>query len=180
MSALLLLLQEPAAERAMSPFDINTGLILWTVGIFVILMAILWRFAWPTILKSVVDREQRIQRQLDEAEKARVEAQKLLEEHKKMLAQGRAEAQEIIAKAKSVAQKEREILIAKTHEEQEQILVRARREIEGEKDKAIQDLRREAVDLSMAAASRLLEKNLTGDANRKLVTEYLASIEKRS
>jgi F-type H+-transporting ATPase subunit b len=179
MPALLVLLQEPA-QKAMSPFDINTGLILWTVGIFGILLAILWRFAWPAILKSVEDREHRIQRQLDEAEKARAEAQKLLEEHKKMLAQGRADAQEIIAKAKSVAQKERDALLAKTHEEQEQILVRARREIEGEKEKAIQALRREAVDLSIAAASKLLEKNLTGDANRKLVTEYLASIEKRS
>ena len=75
-----------------------------------------------------------------------------------------------------MAQKEREALIAKGHEEQERLLERARREIADERDKAIQALRREAVDLSIAAASRLVETNLDSDANRRLVSEYLATL----
>ena len=70
------------------------------------------------------------------------------------------------------------MLLEKTREEQDLMLERARNEIQGEKERAVQALRREAVDLSIAAASRLIEKNLTGDANKKLVADYLAGIEK--
>jgi F-type H+-transporting ATPase subunit b len=173
----LLVLQE-AAEKVATPFDINGGVIIWTVGIFLVLLGLLWWLGWPQILKMVEEREIRIQKALDEAEKARAEAQQLLEEHKKLVAQSRADAQEILGKAKSAAQKEREQLLEKTREEQDLMLERARNEIQGEKEKAVQALRREAVDLSIAAASRLIEKNLTGDANRKLVADYLAGIEK--
>jgi F-type H+-transporting ATPase subunit b len=173
----LFVLQE-ATERVASPFDINGGVIIWTVGIFLVLLAGLWWLGWPKILQMVEEREHRIQQQLDEAEKARAEAQKLLEEHKRIVAQSRADAQEILGKAKSAAQKEREVLLEKTREEQDLMLERARNEITAEKEKAVQALRREAVDLSIAAASKLIEKNLTGDANRKLVADYISGIEK--
>ena len=179
---LLLLLQEHGAApqggeaHVATPFDINAGLIFWTIGIFVILMALLWRFAWPAIVGSVEERERKIQKQLDEAAQARTEAQELLEQHKKLIAGARAEAQDLVAKAKSAAQKERDALIAKGHEEQQRLLDRARKEIGDERDKAIQALRHEAVDLSIAAASRLVEANLDSDANRRLVTEYLAAL----
>ena len=70
----------------------------------------------------------------------------------------------------------RSALIAKGHEEQERLLERARREIAEERDQAIQALRREAVELSIAAASRVVEENLDSEANRRLVTDYLASL----
>ena len=75
-----------------------------------------------------------------------------------------------------MSQKERETLLAKAREEYDALLNRARKDIDAEKDKAIQALRREAVDLSIAAASRVIEANLDTDANRKLVTEFLESI----
>jgi F-type H+-transporting ATPase subunit b len=177
MPRLLLLLQE-AHEGGGSPFDINPGLIIWTVVIFVILLALLWRLAWPTLVRTVEEREQRIAKQLADAEAANLAAQKLLEEHRAALAQARNEAQELITKAKSVAQKEREALVAKAHEEQEQMLERARREITVERDKAVAALRRETVELAIAAAQRLVEANLDSDANRRLVTDYLASLER--
>lgn len=181
MTGVLLALQEGGGEaKAMSPFDINTGLIFWTLLVFILLLALLWRFAWPTILKSVEEREQRIQKQLDEAERARVAAAQLLEEHRRLVATARTEAQELVAKAKALAQKEREGLLAKAREEQDQLIERARRDIESEKDKAILALRKEAVDLSIAAASRLIEKNLDTAANKQLVLEYLKSIEQRA
>src|ERR1043166_2699685 len=153
-------------EGEFTPFSINTGLIFWTVAVFAILLALLWRFGWPALLKTVEDRERRIQQQLEEAERARAEAARLLEEHKRTIAGAKAEAQEIVARAKAVADKERETL-----------LVRARHEIDAEKEKAIVALRREAVDLSIAAASKLLEAQLDSETNRKLVTEYLAQLE---
>lgn len=159
-----------------TPFDINAGLMLWTLIVFGILLVLLWRFAWPAILGSVEERERKIAKQLADAQAANAEAQKLLEEHKAAIAGARGEAQDILAKAKSLAQKEREALVAKGHEEQERMLERARKEIGAERDKAIQELRREAVELSIAAASKLVETNLDSDANRRLVTEYLAGL----
>jgi F-type H+-transporting ATPase subunit b len=172
------LLQEAAHEAGGGggPFSINPGLIIWTLVVFGILLVLLWRFAFPAILKSVEERERRIQKQLEEAERANAEAQRLLEEHKKQLAAARAEAQDILTKAKTVAQKEREALLAKAREEYESLLVRARKDINAEKEKALQELRREAVELSIAAASRVIEANLDTEANRRLVTEFLESL----
>ena len=179
---LTLLLQhgEGGATETPTPFDINTGVIFWTVLIFGILMVLLWRFAWPSILKSVEERERRIQKQLEDAARANAEAQRLLEEHKKTIAGARTEAQDMIAKAKAVAQKERELLLAKAREEYEALLQRARKDIEAEKEKAIVALRREAVELSIAAAAKVIEANLDTEANRRLVTEYLATLDQES
>lgn len=180
MTVLLALLQEGAhgtgGQAPAGPFSINPGLIIWTLVVFGILLVLLWRFAFPAIVKSVEERERRIQKQLEDAEKANAEAQRLLEEHRKQIAAARTEAQEILAKAKTVSQKEREVLLAKAREEYDALLVRARRDIDTEKEKAIQALRREAVELSIAAASRVIEANLDTEANRHLVTEFLESL----
>ena len=179
MLGVLSLLQEAAHEAGGGgPFSINPGLIIWTLVVFGILMVLLWRLAWPTILKSVEERERRIQKQLEDAEKANAEAQRLLEEHKKAIAAARAEGQEILAKSKTVAQKERELLLAKAREEYEALLARARKDIDAEKEKALVALRREAVELSIAAAAKVIDANLDTEANRRLVTDYLATLDK--
>jgi len=179
----LLLLQEAheaggAAPTGGGPFSINPGLIIWTLVVFGILLFLLWRYGFPYLVKTVEERERRIQKQLEDAEKANAEAQRLLEEHRKQIAAARNEAQDILAKAKTVAQKERETLLAKAREEYEALLNRARKDIDAEKDKAILELRREAVELSIAAASRVIEANLDTEANRRLVTEFLESLGK--
>lgn len=187
MILLLTLLQEGAhgAQQAQaheagggSPFDINPGLIIWTLVVFGILLVLLWRLAFPAIVRSVEERERRIQKQLEDAEKANAEAQRLLEEHKKQIAAARNEAQDILTKAKTVSQKERETLLARAREEYDALLGRARKDIDAEKEKAIQALRREAVELSIAAASRVIEANLDTEANRRLVSEFLESLAK--
>ena len=176
---LLLLLQEvhgAGGPPPSGPFTINPGLIIWTLVVFGILLAAAWRWGYPELLKMVEERERRIQKLVDDAEKANAEAQRLLDEHKKQIAAAHNQAQEILAKAKTVSQKERDVLLAKAREEYDALLNRARKDIDAEKEKAIQALRREAVDLSIAAASRVIEANLDTDANRKLVTEFLDSI----
>jgi F-type H+-transporting ATPase subunit b len=176
MILFLSLIQE--AEHVASPFDINGGVIIWTVIIFVILLAVLYRLGYPALLRMVEERERKIQKQLEDAERANAEAQRLLEEHKKQIAAAHNQAQEILSKAKTVSQKERETLLAKAREEYDALLNRARKDIDAETQKAIQALRREAVELSIAAASRVIEANLDTDANRKLVTEFLESLGK--
>src|SRR2546427_183551 len=158
---------------------VEGGLVIWTLVVFGLLLYVLKRSAWPVLLQAVREREQRLERQLAEAAQAREEAARLLEQQKQALERARAEAQEIVTKAKVVAEKERAALLARAREEYELLLARAKKDIEEEKAKAILALRREAVDLSIAAASRLIAQNLDSEANRRLALEYLATLEQR-
>src|SRR2546421_12477525 len=101
MPALLLVLVQ---EGEFTPFSINTGLIFWTIVVFGILLALLWRFGWPAILKAGEGRGQRIQRQLEEAERARAEAARLLEEDKRTTATAQAEGQGNVGQGKAVTE----------------------------------------------------------------------------
>lgn len=179
MLTLLALLQEhaPAAGAPASPFEVNFGLFFWTWLVFILLMLLLKKFAWPALLKSTIEREQRIQEQLAQAEKANAEARMLLEQQQKLLAESRASAQSMMVEAKTAAEKERTAAMERTRQEQADLLDRARRDITAEKERAIQELKREAVDLSLAAASRLIGQRMNSEADRKLVESYLASLE---
>ncbi len=174
---LLALLQEAEQRGPASPFDPEFGLIFWTWLVFIALFFVLKKYAWPAIVGATEERERKIARQLEEAGRMNAESQTALDEHKRLLAGAKEDARALINEAKTVAEKEREGLLAKTRQEQEQILERAKRELEAEREKAIAELRRQAVDLSLAAASRLIDANLDDAANRKLVVEYLDSLE---
>ena len=170
-------LVQEGEHAAATPFSINPGLIIWTLIIFGILLFILAKSAWPAILKQVEEREAKIRQQLDEAAKANAEAQRLLSEYQGQLAQAKTEAQELLAQGRQAGDKVREELVAKGRAEQEELLERARREIATERDRALADLRREAVELSIAAASKVIEKNLDTEADRKLVQDYLNTLQ---
>ncbi|MGN6391529.1 MAG: F0F1 ATP synthase subunit B [Gemmatimonadales bacterium] len=170
----LLAQEEPHAS---GPLTVDGGLMLWTVLIFLILLAILKRFAWPAVLGAVEAREAALERQLAEAEQNRAEAAKLLEEHRKLVADAKAQAHGLLVEARQLSEKERAVALQKTKQEQEELLARARREIATERDRAVADLRREAVDLSIAAASKLVGERLSSDTDRKIVTDYLATLE---
>ena len=160
-----------------SPFEVNFGLFFWTWLVFLALFLILKRFAWPAILKATEERERRIRTQIEEAEKMNAEAAALLGEHKRLMASTRDQVHAMLAEAKSVAERERESMLAKARQEQEQVLERAQREIRLERERAVAELRREAVDLSLAAAGKVLETRLDSEADRRLVTEFLQSVE---
>jgi len=179
MPGLIALVQEAEGHAVgpASPFEVNFGLFFWTWLVFFALLYVLKKFAWPPLVKATVDREHRIQAQLEEAERRNKEAQALLEEHKRLLEESRAKAHAIISEAKSFAEKERAAALEKTRQEQEELLARALRDIAAERDRAVDDLRREAVDLSLAAASKLLGQRLDSETDRKIVQEYLASLD---
>ncbi len=180
MLALLLLQQaEHGAEGPVGPFALEPGLIIWTWLIFGALFVLLWKFALPPIVRLTEERERKIKAELEQAEKRNAEAQALLEEHRKLLSGAREQARALLNEAKLVAQKEREDLLAKARREQEEMLERARREIRAERERAIAELRKEAVELSLAAASRLIEAKLDDQTDRRLVEEFLASLEKQ-
>lgn len=154
-------------------FDINVGLSLWTVVVFLALLAILWKFAWGPILGAVQDREDHIQKALDESERQRKEAEALLEEHRQQLAEARRHAQELIAEGKAAGEKVRREIEEKARGEGNALLERARTDIQREKESALTEIRKETVDLVLAAASKLMEERLDGERDRKLILGYV-------
>jgi F-type H+-transporting ATPase subunit b len=182
MLDLTLAIQEHAAaaqEHASGPLTVEGGLMFWTIVIFLLLLGVLKRFAWPAILGAVEAREQALERQLAEAARDREQAAALLAEHQKLNGDAKSQAHGIIVEARSVAEKDRALAIEKTRQEQEELLARARREIGAEQDRAVAELRREAVDISLAAATKLIEKRMDGDTDRKIVLDYLATLDER-
>jgi F-type H+-transporting ATPase subunit b len=179
MNALWLAVQAAAEGEGggMGPFQVEFGLIFWTWLVFFVLMYLLYKFAWPALVQATEEREKKIQAQLAEAEKARAEALAALEEGKRLAAEARASAQQLLSDARQVSEKERTALLERTRKEQEEMLERARRDIASEKDKALAALRREAVELSLAAAGKLVGERMDSDTDRRLVTEYLDSVE---
>lgn len=176
--ALLAVLATPAAaeEVKKSLLEPSYGLMVWTLVIFVILVFILSKYAFGPITASVEARERALEEAIESAKRDREEAARLLAEHRAALAASHGEAQKIIADARVAAERVRAELVEQAHAEQASMLARARREIESEKTRAIAELRREAVDLAIAGASKVIEKNLDQDANRKLVESFLASV----
>lgn len=168
--------EEAAAGAPMSPFEVNFGLFFWTWAVFIVLFFLLKKFAWPSILKATEEREQTIERQLRETAEMNAQAQQALEENRRLLAETRASVHQLVADGKAMAEKERAVALEKTKQEQDELLARAKREIQAERERAVAELRREAVDLSLAAASKLVGQRLQGDADRALVMNYLNTL----
>jgi F-type H+-transporting ATPase subunit b len=164
-------------EGPSSPFEVNLGLFVWTWLVFIALFVILKKFAWPAIVQATEERERTIKASLDAAARQQAEALAALEEGKRFAAESKQSAQAMLAEARSLAEKERASLLEKARHEQDGMLERARREIAAEKDKALAELRRETVDLSLAAASRLIGQRLDTAADRAIVEEYLKTLE---
>ena len=165
-----------AAEGGGSLFDVNLGLSLWTVVIFLLLVGLLRKFAWGPILEQVEARENRIQGALDQSRADREHAARLLEEHKAQLADARRQASEITAEARTAGQRVRKEIEEKARHEAAEIVEAARREVQREKEQAIAELRRESVDLALAAASKLMKEHLDSDRDREMVMDYLQSV----
>jgi F-type H+-transporting ATPase subunit b len=173
-SPVALLAQEGEGTRTFMKPD--TGLMVWTLVIFVVLLFVLTRFAFGPLTKAVQARERSLQEAIDGAKRDREEAAKLLADHQAKIEASRGEAQKLIADGRAVAEKMRADMLEQTRKEQQDVLERARREIDNEKTKAIAEMRREAVDLALAGASKVIEQNLESAKNRQLVESYLSSL----
>lgn len=185
LSLSLALLAAPAvafaqeAEHAAPPgglINLQYNLMFWTLLVFGLLYWILKRFAFGPITAAVEAREKALEDAIEGAKRDREAAAQLLREHQASLDAARGEAQKLIADGRGVAEKVRADMIEETRKEQQDMLERARREIDSEKSRAIAELRKEAVELALAGASKVIEQNLESDKNRKLVESYLSQI----
>lgn len=178
MTGLLLLIQEAhdaaeAAEHTPNVFNLNIGVSFWTWVIFLILLFVLSRFAFPAILGYAAAREERIQKSLDDAKEAQENASALLEQQRRELAEAKDEAQRVIAQGRQDAEKLRAELLEQARAEQQELIAGARADIQRERERAVETVRREAVDLALAAASKLVSRSMDAEQDRRLVEEFL-------
>lgn len=164
---------EAARGGLLSP---SGGLMFWTLLIFLVLFFVLSRYAFKPITEAVEKREKALEDAIAGAKADREAAAQLLAEHRAQIEGARAEAQKMIVEGRQVGDKIRADMIEETRAQQQDMLERARREIESEKVKAIAELRREAVDLAIAGAGKVIEKNLDDASNRRIVESFLSSI----
>jgi len=182
---LLLLTAVPAVaqehgEPALSPFAGNVGNAIWTLGIFLVVVVLLGKFAWSPILSLLQEREQFIHKSLADAKRDRDEAEARLKEYTEQIRNARAEAQGIVDEARRDASRLREELRTKAQAEAEGIITNAERHIQLETARALQQIRTEAVELSVQIASKIIQRNLTKEDNERLITEALHQISTRS
>lgn len=143
---------------------------------FIIIFVILSKFAWPTILKMMEDREAKIQGDLDAAEQAKTQAEANAKAYEERLAAAEHEAAEIVAAAKREAEEERARILAKAQKDAAATIAKARDAVESERKKALVQLSGSVVDLSVEIASKIVGENLTDEQHRKLAERYLAEV----
>jgi F-type H+-transporting ATPase subunit b len=155
----------------------DPGLFIWTIITFLVLVTLLAKFAWTPLLQALEGRQESIRKSLDDARQAKAELERLQQESAEIIRQGRVEAEAIITRSRGDAERLREEMKQKARAEAEGIVKNAERQIQLETSRAVQQIRREAVDLSVMIASKLIQRNLTKEDNDKLIEEALQQVE---
>jgi len=157
--------------------QVDPGLFIWTIITFLVLLGLLAKFAWGPLLKALESRRDQIRKSLDEAQQARVELERVNQESAQIVRAARAEADAIISQTRSAAEALREEIKQKARAEGAALVRNAEREIQLETARAVQQIRREAVDLSVMIASKLIGRNLSKEDNARLIEEALSQID---
>ncbi len=155
----------------------DPGLYIWTIATFLVLVALLAKFAWRPLLEALEARQESIRKSLDDARQAKVELERLQGESAKILAQARVEAEAMISRTRSDAERFREELKDKARAEAATLVRNAEQQIALETSRALQQIRHEAVELSVAIASKVLERNVTREDNERLIEETFRQLE---
>jgi F-type H+-transporting ATPase subunit b len=170
------LLAQHGGEEKGGLLTLNPGLSFWTIVIFVIVLVVLSRAAYPRILGAVEAREKHVRDLTEGAERDRAEAAALLEENRRLVEDTRAKVQEALGESRSTAERMRAELMEQARREHDELLARARGEIVNERAELLDQVRRDAVELAMKAAEKLVRRSVDSEDNRRLVQDYLAQV----
>ncbi|RME92246.1 MAG: ATP synthase F0 subunit B [Candidatus Hydrogenedentota bacterium] len=158
--------------------EVNPGLAIWTLITFLLVLTILWLFAWKPIVKALDARSHRIADDLEKSRKLREEAEALLRDYESKLEKAKAEAVEIVEEGRKDAEVLRKRILDEAAEEGERIKKRVSGELEQAKLKALAEIEERVVDLAEELVSRVLKDKLTGVDHKKLILEEMASLQK--
>ena len=161
------------AAESVNPILPAVNELIYGTLAFLILFYFLYKRVFPNINKALDARAERIRKDLERAEQAREEAQKLLDDYKEQLQGARDEARKVVEEAKEAAQSTRKDLIAKAESDAERVLQRAEQEIRSQRDQAFNDLRREIGRLAVQVADRIVGDSLDEERHLRLVDDYI-------
>src|SRR5437764_501607 len=163
-------IRNPQCEGAMdNPLvQPDPGLFIWTIVVFLVLLALLAKFAWRPLLEALDSREATIKKALDDAEQAKRELERLTRESTDIIRTARAEAESIIARSRLDADRLREEMKQKARGEADYIVRDAQRQIQLQTGQALQQIRKEAAELSIMIASKIVQRNISKEDNERL------------
>jgi F-type H+-transporting ATPase subunit b len=153
------------------------GTVFWTLLTFILLVALLGRFAWKPLLGALEQRENSIRESIDQARTDREQAEQLLAQHKGLLDQARRERAEAVSEGRRDAEGLKAEILEEAKKQREQLLAQTEAQVQAGMRQARSELRKVATDLAIQAAEKLLVKNLDDPTQRKLVEDYLADLE---
>jgi F-type H+-transporting ATPase subunit b len=157
--------------------QVTPGLMIWTIVCFLITLFVLKRYAFGPIQAMIDERRERIRQSLAEADHAREEARKLLEEHKKLIGEARRQAEEIRADVRRDAEAARERVREETEADRRRRLDETKRQIESETARALAQIRQEVAELTLLAAAKVTGKVLDSADQRRLIDEAISSLD---
>jgi F-type H+-transporting ATPase subunit b len=157
--------------------DPNPGLMIWTIVCFAIAFFVLRKYAFGPIQRVIDDRRKRILEALEEAERSRGEARRLLEEHRALLGRARTDAEEILAEGRKVAEAQRGRMKQEIESERQRRLEETSRQIEAETRRALEQIRAEVADLTLLATAKVTGKALDETDHRRLIDEAISELD---
>ncbi len=164
----------------MALFRIDPGVVIWTWIAFILVLIVLGKSTWKIIIKGLNARAEKIQDDLKEAEKIRETAKKSLAAYREQIDNAKSEANSIIENARVEAGRVRETIIREAREEAEANKNKIMLEIDREKEEVTNDMRKQAVDIAVVMAEKILKRNITKEDNQALIDEFINNVEKEN
>jgi F-type H+-transporting ATPase subunit b len=179
IAGLIPLAAETAGEEGGGSFLVSPGLglMIWTLVLFLFTMWVLSKVAFPRIQEALDRRAKVIADSIEAAERQRRESDELLAEYRSRLAEAREQADDIMARARKAAETAEAEAVATGKEKREELVAAAKRDIEAETRRALDQIRREVADLTVMATEKVTRKTLSPDDQRRLVEEALSEVD---
>jgi F-type H+-transporting ATPase subunit b len=157
--------------------SVTPGLMIWTIVCFLATLFVLKKYAFGPIQKMIDERQERIRSSIEEADNARVEARKLLEEHRALIASARNDAEAILAEARRVGDSTRDRVKQEAEVDRQRRMEETHRQVESETRRALEEIRAEIADLTLLAAAKVTGKTLSESDHRQLIEDAIADLD---
>jgi F-type H+-transporting ATPase subunit b len=179
IAGLLVLAAEAAAEEEGGSFLVSPGLglMIWTLALFLFTMWVLNKIAFPRIGEALDKRANAIRESIEAAERQREEADQLLAEYRERLKEAREQADDIVTRARKAGESSKAEAAAEGKAKREELVAAARRDIEAETRRSLEQIRREVADLTVLATEKVTRKTLDSDDHKRLIDEALAEVD---
>jgi F-type H+-transporting ATPase subunit b len=151
--------------------------LVWGTVSFVVLFAVLAKYAFPAVNKAMVARTEKIRNNLDEAQKVRDEAETILTDYQRQLADARGEANRIIEEARQAAEQLRQDMVRRADEEVAELRQRNAEDLRAAQERAISQLQSQVRNLALELAEKVVGANLDRDRNLQLVDQYITELQ---